>query len=91
MHVAHDVVDTSRYAKCVKVSKRVRFDIERNVVRGRTFDVSTKFLPDGLSKGNELPFLTADDFLLSGPGPHVCQHLRAGGALHRAQDLECQP
>lgn len=61
MHVSTHVVDTNRYAKCVEVSKRVRFDIDKDVVRGRSFDVSRKFLPDGLSKANELPFLTADE------------------------------
>jgi hypothetical protein len=58
MHVQNHVVDTNRYAKCVEISKRVRWDIEKDVVRGRTFDFSKKFLPDGLSKVNDLPFLT---------------------------------
>ena len=53
--------DTGRYAKCIEVSKRVRFDIERDVIRGRKFDFSRKFLPDGLSKVNELEFLGADE------------------------------
>ncbi|HSC93694.1 MAG TPA: hypothetical protein VLC73_01865 [Burkholderiales bacterium] len=51
--------DTARYAKCIEVSKRVRFDIDRDVIRGRRFDVTKKFLPDGLSKVNELNFLSA--------------------------------
>lgn len=50
-----------RYAKCVEVSKRIRWDIDRDVIRGRKFDVSKKFLPDGLSKIERLPFLDADD------------------------------
>jgi len=50
---------TDRYAKCIEVSKRIRWDIERDVIRGRTFDVSKKFLPDGLSKVERLPFLNA--------------------------------
>ena len=58
MHVSNHVVDTGRYAKCIEVSKRVRWDIEKDVVRGRTFDFRKKFLPDGLSKVNELTFLT---------------------------------
>ena len=41
-------LDTQRYAKCIEVSKRVRFDIERDVIRGRKLDFSSKFLPDGL-------------------------------------------
>jgi hypothetical protein len=57
MHVSSHVVDTNRYAKCVEVSKRVRWDIDKDVVRGRRFDFGKKFLPDGLSKANELAFL----------------------------------
>jgi hypothetical protein len=49
----------NRYAKVIEVSKRIRWDIEKDVIRGRTFDFSKKFLPDGLSKANDLPFLTA--------------------------------
>jgi hypothetical protein len=49
----------ARYAKCVEVSKRIRWDIDRDVIRGRTFDVAKKFLPDGLSKIERLPFLSA--------------------------------
>jgi hypothetical protein len=52
--VAHE-----RYAKCIEVSKRIRWDIERDVIRGRKFDASKKFLPDGLSKIAELEFLGA--------------------------------
>jgi hypothetical protein len=47
------------YARSIEVSKRVRFDIERDVIRAREFDFSQKFLPDGLSKVRELPFLGA--------------------------------
>jgi hypothetical protein len=53
--------DAGRYAKCIEVSKRVRFDIDRDVIRGRRFDFSKKFLPDGISKVNELAFLNADE------------------------------
>jgi hypothetical protein len=51
----------ARYAKCVEVSKRIRWDIDRDVIRGRTFDVAKKFLPDGLSKVNELQFLSTGE------------------------------
>ena len=61
MHVSNHVVDSSRYAKCVEVSKRVRWDIDKDVVRGRRFDFGKKFLPDGLSKVNDLPFLTREE------------------------------
>ena len=58
-HVAQHMIDSSRYAKCVEVSKRIRWDTDRDVIRGRQFDFSKKFLPDGLSKVGQLPFLTA--------------------------------
>jgi len=48
-----------RYARCVEVSKRVRWEIDRDVFRGRELDGSKKFLPDGLSKVRELEFLDA--------------------------------
>jgi hypothetical protein len=51
-------LDTQRYAKCIEVSKRVRWDIERDVIRGRRLDTAKKFLPDGLSKVGGLEFLT---------------------------------
>ena len=47
------------YAKCVEASKRVRWDIDRDVFRGRGFDFTKKFLPDGLSLIQELAFLKA--------------------------------
>jgi hypothetical protein len=53
--------DAGRYAKCIEVSKRIRWDIDRDVIRGRRFDLSRKFLPDGISKVNELDFLNASE------------------------------
>ena len=57
MQAMQQQVDTKRYAKCIEVSKRIRWDIDRDVIRGRAFDFSKKFLPDGLSLVNELDFL----------------------------------
>ena len=48
---------TERYARCIEVSKRIRWDIDRDVIRGRQFDFGRKFMPDGLSKIPELSFL----------------------------------
>lgn len=39
----------NRYAVAVDASKRVRWDADRDVIRGREFDFSCKFLPDGLA------------------------------------------
>jgi hypothetical protein len=51
--------DVSRYAKTIEVSKRVRWEIERDVIRGRDFDFSKAFLPSGLSLVGEIDFLSA--------------------------------
>ena len=51
-------LDTARYARTIEASKRVRFDIERDVIRGRKLDFGHKFLPDGLSKLGGLASLT---------------------------------
>ena len=52
------VATSARYAKCIEVSKRIRWDIDRDVIRGRHFDFTKKFMPDGLSKVQELTFLS---------------------------------
>ena len=54
-------IDEDRYAKCIEVSKRVRWDIDQDVIRGRNFDFSQKFLPDGISKVDQLEFLDNDE------------------------------
>jgi hypothetical protein len=54
-------VESNRYAKCVANSKRIRWDIDRDVIRGRSFDFTKKFLPDGLSKVDRLDFLNATE------------------------------
>jgi len=52
--------DVSRYARSVDISKRVRWEIDRDVIRGRELDFSKKFLPDGLSRVRDLAFLSAE-------------------------------
>ena len=44
----------ARYARTIDASKRVRWDIERDILRGRRFDLAHKLLPDGLSMADEL-------------------------------------
>jgi hypothetical protein len=56
-------INEERYAKCIEVSKRVRWDIDKDVLRGRSFDFTKKFLPDGLTKMDGLDFLSAADKL----------------------------
>jgi len=55
--------ETDRFARCIEISKRVRWDIERDVIKGRRFDVTQKFLPDGLSLVEELEFLSEPEKL----------------------------
>jgi len=63
--VAHDVspgaARASRYARIVKASKKVEWQIDRDLIRGRDFDFTRKFLPDGLSYVDRLPFLCDDE------------------------------
>jgi hypothetical protein len=54
-------VNTDRFAKCIEVSKRVRWDIDQDVLRQREFDFSQKFLPDRISKVDRLEFLSKDE------------------------------
>jgi hypothetical protein len=61
MQATPHTIDTERYLKCIEVSKRVRWDIDRDVIRGRQFDFSKKFLPDGVSKVDALDFLSDSD------------------------------
>ena len=59
MQAVVSTVESHRYAKCIEVSKRIRWDIDRDVIRGREFDLAHKFLPDGLSFAGRLPFFSA--------------------------------
>ena len=62
MHTATAVSTPSqRYAKTIEASKKVRWDIDRDVIRGREFDLRDKFMPDGLSLVDELPFLSHEE------------------------------
>src|SRR5262245_11901529 len=50
--------EANPYARCITASKKVRWDIESDVLRGRALDASRDFLPRGLSLVDELAFLT---------------------------------
>ena len=50
--------EAQRYARAVESSKRVRWDIEKDVIRGRRFETAHKFLPDGLSLASEFATLS---------------------------------
>ena len=44
------------YARAITASKKARWAIEADVLRGRTLDASHKYLPDGLSFVTRLEF-----------------------------------
>ncbi|SDD91434.1 hypothetical protein [Kordiimonas lacus] len=52
---------TERFARCIEASKRVRWEIERDVIQGRAFDTAHKYLPDGLSLAAEFTSLSSDE------------------------------
>lgn len=49
MNAVLRLADHDRYARCIRASKMVSWDIDRDVIAGRSFDLSNKYLPDGLS------------------------------------------
>ena len=61
MNAISKISDTDRYARCVQSSKRVRWDIDEDVVQGRGFDAADKFLPDGLSLAHSFTTLSGDE------------------------------
>ena len=62
MNVIGSISDSSeRYARCIQTSKRVRWDIDKDVIRGREFDTAHKFLPDGLALADAFRTLSADE------------------------------
>jgi hypothetical protein len=57
----HDVMlanPNEQYARCISASKKVRWDIDIDVIRGRALDTTRDWLPKGLSLVDELPFLS---------------------------------
>ena len=61
MNVIDKIASSARYERCVETSKRVRWDIDKDVIRGRRFDAADKFLPDGLSLTDSFTTLSADE------------------------------
>src|SRR5512134_439508 len=61
MSQTQSIAPTERYARCIAASKRIRWDVDNDVIRGRALDTNQKFLPDGLSLVQELPFLSAEE------------------------------
>jgi hypothetical protein len=61
MNAISKISESERYARCVQTSKRVRWDIDEDVIRGRRFEAAHKFLPDGLCLADAFTTLTADE------------------------------
>jgi hypothetical protein len=61
MNAISKITGTERYARCIQASKRVRWDIDKDIIRGRRFDAAHKFLPDGLSLADAFTTLSADE------------------------------
>jgi hypothetical protein len=61
MNAIDKIPNSERYERCVATSKRVRWDIDQDVIRGRRFDAAHKFLPDGLSLSDAFTTLSADE------------------------------
>jgi hypothetical protein len=54
-------IDGDRFARAVAASKRIRWDIDNDVIRERAFDRTQKFLPDGLTKIGQFDFLSPNE------------------------------
>jgi hypothetical protein len=52
---------TDRYARCAETSKRVRWEVEKDVIRRRRFEGAHKFLPDGLILAHAFTTLSTDE------------------------------
>jgi hypothetical protein len=52
------IPDTERYAHAIKASKATQWDIDRDVIKGRAFDLGRKYLPDGLCLAQEFTSLS---------------------------------
>ncbi|HEU4624308.1 MAG TPA: diiron oxygenase [Steroidobacteraceae bacterium] len=59
MNAVIQLSDSERYARCARASKEARWDIEKDVIRGRRFEADGKYLPDALALPEE--FATLDE------------------------------
>jgi hypothetical protein len=59
--IEEEEISFKPYARCIATSKAVRWNIDKDVIRGRSFDLKQNFLPDGLSKVQDLEFLTPEE------------------------------
>ena len=58
MNMIAQASETDKYLRSISASKAVHWEIERDVIRNRRFDMSKKYLPDGLSLVSEMTSLS---------------------------------
>ena len=61
MDTVQHLPDNALYARCIRSSKQVRWDLEADVIRGRRFETAHKFLPDGLSLADAFTMLSPEE------------------------------
>ena len=61
MQAMVESTDSERYARSIRASKQVRWEIDEDVIRGRRFDRAQKYLPDGLTLVAEFTTLSPDE------------------------------
>ena len=55
MNAIINPADMAKYVRSIEASRKVHWEIDREVIKGRRFDSERKYLPDGLSLLRELP------------------------------------
>ena len=58
MNAVIQSASSTLYARAIAASKRARWELDQDVLRGRSLDGEHKYLPDGLSLAHTLEFLT---------------------------------
>jgi hypothetical protein len=58
MNAIFQLTETDKYARAIKASKAVHWEIDTDVIKGRSFDMASKYLPDGLSLVAEMTTLS---------------------------------
>src|SRR4051812_28958912 len=58
MNAVIQPMSSTHYSRAVAASKRARWELDHDVLRGRALELEHKFLPDGLSLAHTLDFLS---------------------------------
>jgi hypothetical protein len=61
MNAVVQAMTKTQFERVVLASKRARWELDHDVIRGRRLEPEHKYLPDGLSLAHTLEFLTADE------------------------------